>query len=275
MNLQDSLALEKALSLYSEGEFGCCISSALFDFQTRIWRDVTSEYSPVAKAINNIHHDLWNAAAIAHRIFWMRGMVRQGSLDMGHWRSYSQLDIEHYFVQLRSIFDYLAMCISASAVKKGQLPPSFRALKNSISKYQGKIHPDIVLMVSTADWFDEIRAIRDGLVHEGAQPLIFDDETDSILFQVHPASGLNNMISKKYMMHNDNVAFFDRFAAWSFSHALTAIDCVGVAISEGKRSHNGLGSSRSYSPGFITLKDWMLNLQKLLSANQSSEQGRT
>lgn len=268
MNSRDSFAIEKALSLYGEGEFGCCISSALFDFQLRCLCNAPYASCAASKAINNIHHDLWNAAAIVHRISWMRTMVKKEVLDVGRWRSYSQLDIEHYFIQLRSIFDYLAVCISASATKKGQLPKSFRALKNSISRHQKKIHPDIVAMISTADWFDEIRDVRDGLIHEGAQTLIFDDETDSILFQVHPASGVRSMISKKHMMYNDNVAYFDRFAAWSFSHALTAIDCVGVAISEEKQFSNSVGPSRSYCDGFLTLKNWILDLREIVSVNQ-------
>ncbi|WP_139227364.1 MULTISPECIES: hypothetical protein [unclassified Pseudoxanthomonas] len=263
MGTSDLTALRRALSLFHDDERGCHIRSQIFDLEINYRVNSEAANFREARAIRNINHDLWQISALMSRLVWMREMTRSGDLHEASWRAYSQLDIEHYYVQVRSALDYLAVLIAESAPKRGQLPTSFRSLRESIEKYEQKIHPKIASMVSSAHWFDELRAIRDSIVHDGAQPMVFSDGNDWLLFQVH-GSGLRNMVSKPFMLHNENVAYFDRFVAWSFSHALSALDCVGSCLSEDTQFPTKVGPVRSYGSGFSDIRGWMKELLQRL-----------
>lgn len=266
MSTSDLIALRRALSLFHDDERGCHIQSELFDLEINYRVNSDSANLNEARAIHNINHDLWQIAALMSRLVWMREMTRDGDLHESVWRVYSQLDIEHYYVQLRSVLDYLAVLIAESAPKRGQLPTSFRSLRESIGKYGQKVHPEIALMVSSAHWFDELRAIRDSIVHDGAQPMVFSDSNDWLLFQVH-GSGLRNMVSKPFMLHNENVAYFDRFVAWSLSHTLSALDCVGACLFANTQFPINVGPARSYCFGFNEIRGWMRELLQRLEAS--------
>ena len=266
MSTADVTALRRALSLFHDDERGCHITCSLLDLEINYRVNHDHGGSHQARAIHNINHDLWQIAALMSRLVWMREMTRSDMLNESAWRTYSQLDIEHFYVQIRSILDYLAVLVSESAPKRSQLPKSFRALKASVGKYRNKMHPEIASMIEYSYWFDELRTIRDSIVHGGAQPMVFSDGDDWLLFQVHSPTDFHNMISKPFMLHNPHVAYFNRFVAWSMAHTLSTIDCVGSCLSENTQFAVNVGQVRSYSFGFDEIRHWMRELLDKLNA---------
>ncbi len=270
MNEWDLKSLRLALSLFHEDGDGCYMRSELISLESNYLANFRVN-SPLANvkeygAIGNIQHGLWQISALIQRLVWMRRMARSGELHESVWRVFSQLDIEQYFVQLRSIMDYLGVLIRESSKNPGQIPRSFQKLRSSIDSYERKIHPEIYEIVSSALWFDEIRAIRDSLVHDGARPMVFSEDSDRLLFQVH-RTGLRNMISKPFILRSENVACFERFAAWSLSHALSALECVGACLSENAQFQIDVGPVRSNYPGLNIARDWMEDLLQRLEAS--------
>ena len=204
--------------------------------------------------------DLSNSALLVSRIKWMRGLAAESEMGRGPWRSYTQLDVEFFIIQLRSIMDYSVAVIDEFAPKKGQLPESFNKLRAGIDKYAVKLPVGVEPLVRGAHWFDDMRAIRDGLIHRGAQSLVFDGAPDEYLFQVYGAGMSRNIIFKSALMHNENVVYFDRFSAWLFGCVLDYLNALGEMFAGRSKSVSGIGQASSYCPGFADLRDWMQQL---------------
>lgn len=188
-------------------------------------------------------------------------MSNEGNLNQQLFGIYCQLDIEAFMVQLRSIMDYSVAVVKSFASKPGQLPDSFRKLRDSIGKYGSKLPDGVEDLIREANWFDAIRMVRNALVHEGAVSIVFQSEPDELLFQVRSAKG-QNLIERHGFMYNENVVHFDRFAAWAMAHVLRYLDSLGKLLME--KAPPSIGPSRSYSPGFDELRGWMRNLAELL-----------
>ena len=89
------------------------------------------------------------------------------------------------------------------------------------------------------------------------------EPADGILFQVYNGAEAG-LVEKPYLLYNENVAFFDRYAAVYSSYLLTFLEDVSEAI----LSHFGLmptpGDVRNYSPGYAVLESWIKKLVGVL-----------
>lgn len=254
-------ASESALSLFHDDERGCCVRSPILDLEInlRVW--APSERRAVQDAIRHIKHDLWAVATIADRLEWTRQMALEGKLNEDHWRTYAEVDVEAILVQLRSVLDYSMAVIDGFAPKRGQLPSSFRKLLEGTDKYLDRLPGGVQPLLEDTSWFASLRATRDALVHTGANVLVFCGPSDGILFQVY-APRMNSMINLRPLMHNENIARFDRFAAWQISHILSYLHALGRLFIEGAQRGPSIGPVSSYSPGFPLLRSWISDLRK-------------
>jgi hypothetical protein len=75
----------------------------------------------IAQAFHDIIWDLWNVVSLIARLEWTDELAQKGELSVELWRQFCSLDIEHFHVELRSILDYAAVCIVASAEKPGSV----------------------------------------------------------------------------------------------------------------------------------------------------------
>jgi hypothetical protein len=100
--------------------------------------------------------------------------------------------------------------------------------------------------------------------------LIFLDPADGILFQVYSGAQAG-LVTKPYLLYNENVAFFDRYAAVYFSYLLTYLEDVSEAI----LSHFGLmptpANVHNYSPGYAVLERWTQELVVFLRQQAATE----
>jgi len=261
MEEADLEAINHALSLFHDDERGCHLRTPLFDLEInlRVW--APSTHVTAQSAIRHIHHDLWQVALLASRLEWMRAMAQQKTLDDSIWRAYSQIDIEAFLVQLRSLMDYSVAIIDSFAPKQNQIPQSFRKLRDSIERHGSKLPFGAESIVREAGWFDTIRVMRDALVHDGAEPLVFCDASEGILFQVHTGN-THRFFVRSGFMYNENVVYFDRFAAWSLAHTLRYLDLIGRLLIVESLSGPTIGPSSSYCLGFNELRKWMRNFSQ-------------
>lgn len=187
--------------------------------------------------IIKIFQDIGNIGIILERLEWMRQKSYEDEYLHQNWMSFASVDIEHFFVEFRSIMDYVAEIIVITAKKRGQLPKevskttSFEGLKNWVQKSPGnkaRLGEEISEVIESAKWFSSIRSIRDELVHEGGLTLVFMEPKEGILFQVY--SGFKNLVNHEIIMYNYNIAYFDRFVAIYFSHLLLFLEGFAKAI---------------------------------------------
>ncbi|VVB50481.1 Uncharacterised protein [uncultured archaeon] len=202
-------------------------------------RGMNKIFAKTYDLIKKIFQDIGNIGIILKRLEWMRQKTSEDEYLYQNWQSFASVDIEHFFVELRSIMDYIAEIIVCTAKHPEQLPkkdisksPSFEKIRNWASKNPENstklLGKEITEVIISSNWFPHIRLIRDGLVHEGGFALVFLEPKEGILFQVY--KGFRNIVNYKMIMYNDNIAYFDRFVAIYFSHLLLFLERFSKAI---------------------------------------------
>lgn len=243
----------EALKLFNADERGLHICSCFFDLPIHSHRDTHH----LTTAMSGITHDLWNISTLVQRIEWTRQLSIAGNISPTTWCIYASLDIEQTLVQARSIMDHVAKLLQYTSPKKEQTPESFHKLRQSIARHSPRLPAGVGELIASANWFDSVRAIRDSLVHQGANPLVFGEPNDGVLFQVH-GTGTVRYVDIDQCMYNQNVARFERYVALLFSNTLVFLDQLGMLLEPCFPKFQRVGPSRLYSHGFEPLRDWML-----------------
>lgn len=232
-------------------------------------RGMNKIFAKTYDLIKKIFQDIGNIGIILKRLEWMRQKTSEDEYLYQNWQSFASVDIEHFFVELRSIMDYIAEIIVCSAKKHGQLPKTFEKLRNWVEKSpenKKRLGEEISDVIESARWFPSIRLIRDALVHEGGFALVFLEPKEGILFQVY--KDFRNIIDYKMMMYNDNIAYFDRFAAIYFSHLLLFLERFAKAIrSILEPKHIDYRASSGCSETIIEWMDSLIKQSSIISSH--------
>jgi len=122
--------------------------------------------------------DFLNLATLAGQLLWLvdTAPVRTGTPDS---LSISML-AEGYLMQLRTACDILAVITHTFCIdekKKGQVPKeSFNDLVEWVEKNPSRVPDRIRFILEHRHWFDQLRGIRDKLVHNRFDINIFTDD---------------------------------------------------------------------------------------------------
>lgn len=257
----DIETIDSALKLFFDDDNGCHICSALFDFGIEM--RVVGE--PSSSVVNNITHDLWNISTLLVRLEWMRSLSARSQLHTESWRSFSGLDIENLFVQVRSSMDHATELIQHHLPKGkgGQLPDSFNKLHGSIDKYDSRLPEQLQKLIRSAKWFDQMRSIRDALVHQGGTPLVFGEPAESLQFQIYGKS-MNGYVFHPALMFNENVVYFERYTALLLANLLVFLNDLGLILQSIESTSMKIGPVRSYTQGYSLLRGWMIETRQFL-----------
>lgn len=213
------------------GEF-MSLSNDLF-----LSRDLKRTFAQTNSLMNKIIQDILNIEVLINRLEWTRKKASDDEYLKKNWMSFASVDIEHFFIEIRSIMDYVAEIIVCTSKKRGQLPKkvskttSFEELRNWVLESPSnkvRLGKDISKIVESANWFSSIRLIRDALIHKGGFALVFMDPKEGILFQV--TKGFKNYVNHDIVMYNEYVAYFDRFAAIYVSYLFLFLERFAKAI---------------------------------------------
>jgi hypothetical protein len=133
---------------------------------------------------------------------------------------------------------------------------SFRALKDWVVKKRNSeiIGSDLAKLVHSCNWFDDLKELRESIVHYGAQTLVFL-EKDRILFQIY--SGGNSSILTREIMFNDNVADFELYSGLYTGYLISYLDEVAEAIRKRSSLHESNINAHSYNIGLKVLAEWI------------------
>jgi hypothetical protein len=219
-------------------------------------------------AVRSINQHEWNMLTAIERLDWMRDQADTNEHIRSRWYYYASADIESWHVNFRSLLDQVALVIAELADRTKQVPfDSFRKLfersrpenlrARQGSSFAEKLGMEWLILLKGATWFDQIVSVRDAILHLGGHTMVFERPSKGILFQVHGGS-YQNLVKNVPLMFNENVVFFDRYAAHLMSHLLIFLeDFAGIVYGRLLRSRNPEDTARNCAPGWGTLRSWI------------------
>ena len=262
-NSKDSY-IHKALSLIHEDDQGIYIASSFMSFLSDIHvAAVRGQPTPAVLApLLYVHQDIWNLATLVQRLDWQHQLKREGKLSDDQWMSFAAADIDHFHVEFRSLFDYLALLLKHLADEPNQvIQGSFEELRNWLKKSPGnrrRFGDDLAKLVVQCDWFSDLRAVRDTTVHRGGFTIVFPDQ-DRILFQVQD-QGRRVVQSPDVVMWTPNVVKFELYAGFYSAKLLDFLEALAKVLEPRVNVEPILSRTRSYHPGFGVVKTWISEL---------------
>ena len=246
----DKEKLKVAISIFQKAEEGYICPSELVKLQINVSLNIKlGEKLPlISSFLQYISQDISNIETITDRLAWERDLWSNGQIDVGAWMEYAQCDIDLFHIELRSIFDYLAKILKRVSVNPEEVPDGgFNDLKNWLTKSDEnaeKLGKDLAKLVSSVDWFENIKNVRDTNVHRGGMTLVFL-EKGRILFQVY--KGYDNLISIPEIMFNENVVDFELYAGMYYGYLIAFLEGASRMIEKRlppRKSTYGAGNPR-------------------------------
>lgn len=259
--------LKVAISTIQKDEEGWYISPSMFVLSlTNVMLNTRmgEKLPPIYSFMQYISQDVGNMETITTRLAWQRDLRSTNQLDFGKWMSYAGCDIDLFHMEARSIFDYLAKITKRLSDQPKQVPDKgFNFLKTWLAKSDNnvkRVGKDLAELVSSVDWFDDLKNVRDANVHQGGMTLVFP-EKDRILFQI--LKGYENLVSIPEIMYNENVVDFELYAGMYFGYLIAFLEDFATAIErrlpKGKYSL-GVGNPRKVYRELPAIYSWIKKL---------------
>jgi len=167
---------------------------------------------------------------LALKVAWLAEQRSSGRLDEITWMRFCGSDIVTFHIVMRSLFDEVSAMACRLAAKKRVAPDDFRRLQKWLDKkgsHETQLGVELADAVRSCTWFEELRELRDDLVHRSAEALVFL-EPGRILFQVHVGS--DRRILMPAVMFNDNVVDFTSYSALMMARLATFLDDFAEAV---------------------------------------------
>jgi len=189
----------------SKNEFYVPLCDALLDL---VELDITGVRAlKLSQIAHSLAHDFLNLAMLAGRLIWYEGVTP----DMSRSPDLVAIavDTENYLISLRTACDIVAEAFSYFCVepkKRGQLPKekqSFRAMICWAKNNPHRLRDDFLFITQHFEWFMELRALRDKIVHQGYYSNIY---TDRSLFKFFLMPGFDpdlHRIRRFHRRHQD------------------------------------------------------------------------
>ena len=208
--------------------------------------------SRLADAVSILHAEHATLLTILERTEWQKQSARDGHLNDTLWFFFSTLDVEHYYIVLRSLFDHIAGVCAETTSRRDQIPRSFNKLLEwcaDRSRADRILGADLTELLLSCDWFHDIRKTRDGIVHFGALTLAFPS-AETIAFNV--AAGDRSSAVPNELMINETIADCELFMAWTLGNLQLFLDSLARLILARIPDPRDLGVT-AYQPGMRTL----------------------
>jgi hypothetical protein len=270
--ISDLKVLKEAFSLFLTDKDGVFLQGRFQDLfvNLKLWKHIGSKQKRVlSQLFKFVIEDLWNISQIIDRIEWSRLQFIDDESSEYRWMYYASLDVQSIHYEFRSIMDYMAKAIGAIYSIPRKKSESFERLKNWSKKNPNRLDKDIEILLLSADWFGQIRGIRDLFLHLGGSALIFGKPKDGILFQIYKED-FHKVISKDHLLYNENVAYFDKYFALYFSFLLLFLENISVVLANKLGAALRENATRNYGVGFQIAYSWIKNLIVEIESKLSS-----
>lgn len=170
--ISSDLSLDDDITLYSP----------IFDPYDH-WTQIDKRLNMYAKEVftypQAIGTDILHMSIFAHYLLFSIDKIRSDHTSAQELADL-QAFVEAFLTSSRSLCDGIAAYLSKICLpKKGQAPPTLRKLITWVKKNPHKVlNPDLETLLAKIDWFEEIRKIRDAIMHFGGYPWIITNSQD-------------------------------------------------------------------------------------------------
>jgi hypothetical protein len=224
----------RVLALFQRSTEG---NAALSDDFMQLWSRLNLERASggdvgkVFGAVSRLAGEFDTLLTILQRSEWQKTMAARQQLNHTSWLFFATLDVEHFFVSLRSLFDYAGEVCEAVAAKPSQLPTSFHDLfklcqaKNQ--RTETLLGGEVANAIRDCGWFAAIRETRDGIVHYGALTLALPG-FDTVSFKVE--AGPRSSTVPPQLMTSENLADFELFMAWAIGNVRLLMNRLAACL---------------------------------------------
>lgn len=233
----------------------------------------TGRTSPLAGPLSGVAGRVENARTVVAKLDWLRSQRDAGALEPMAWMYFAASDVLAFHAFVRGVFDDLADAFVLVADKPGECRKgSFRELRTWAMKSDAnvaRLGEDIAHLVAACDWFDDLRHVRDQLVHRAAQTIVFPSEP-GIMFQVYDRARV--LVQGETLGSDGNVVDFTRYSSAVLSRLHQLVnDSSEVVAGRAGLSVDGLGAW-SQHPGLRVSRAWTLDyLDHLASLNRAPD----
>lgn len=209
------------------------------------------------RELRAIANRLTDLRTVPMKLDWMLQRRDLGELDPFGWMYFASSDINSFLTNLRALFDHLARAMRCAAPHPGGIPRSFNGLRKWAARETNdqarQLGTRQLGLVMGCDWFDELRALRDDLVHNDAHTLVFPREA-GIAMQVYGRA--RALIAEPGLMLSESVVSFERFAAATMARLHVLLEESAEAMSDALPLNEPVGEGRSVHGGLRILAAW-------------------
>ena len=261
----DKQKLKTALSLIHNDGRGYFLSGQFVDLFSIVHIKSIENvgFHKLNRYLHFLQENMWNLETIVLKLAWEKDLWSKEKLDNIAWMMFAKCDINYFHVEFRSLFDHLTKLVSTVSDSPGQVKSrSFHKLKNWLAKSDQnvrKLGRDLAKLVLSCGWFDDLKTIRESIIHKGGFTLVFL-EKNRILFQVH--EGISRKVLIPEVMFNENVVDFELYAGLYLSYLLAYLEEISEAISN-RLDLKSMGNPRNYHSGLRILNDWIKQVLNL------------
>jgi len=199
------------------------------------------------------------------RLEWTNRRCRKDRRISSVWTYYAGAAIEYWHIRVQTLLDHLASIINRLTKRNASRKDSFYELYKCAEKPMSdpglqdatiELGADWFTVMRSATWYPTLRAVRNEVVHRGGHTMVFLPPSDGILFQIHKGGSFKSAVDAEPLMLNQNVVFFDRYAAFFLSNVLLFLEDFATTAYARLRLEARLnGTMRHF--GFGTLMRWI------------------
>lgn len=237
-----------------------------------------------SKAFNAVVHDLINIRTLLLR---METMISVPGLEPNRLHHSLSADVDHFFSYIQSIFDYLAEGLILVFPYKYKNRVNFAHLKRWYD-HNEQINPskrvnELRDILTSCDWVQALRDIRNGIIHSGYQSLVMIPlREDDILFQVFDSDSpmIIRALVNEQLFSNDYQTYlsFKKYAGIVLGRLITLLNRTSDVLLQELRSKfvssSNLESYRVILPNMSIVIHWMeLGLLSFSKEEESYEGG--
>jgi hypothetical protein len=207
---------------------------------------------------------MWTLETLMLRTHLQFEDQKAGRLDYLLWMNFVSADIELFHIVCRSIFDYITSLMFTTADSPARFrtrKPSFDKLRNSLRKsapLRSALGPQWSSLVTACDWFAILRAVRNGILHQGALTMV-GDIGGTISFQVS-THGRTMLEISELMLDKTSVDLI-AYGGMVYAYLLLFLEDIAKVAFERLPNVRRLSATLSHPP-YGVVPEWIRRAQE-------------
>jgi hypothetical protein len=244
------------------------MTSSFEDFLGDLVINRNSSCRHIYSGVMTIGDALWDIETTIYRLEWQKQLYFNDELSTTQWFIFSKADIRLFHIELRSLMDHIGLVIKNASPAKNKPKDSFDDLRKKRNDYLQKkmISQEIYNLLDSADWFDEFRAIRGAIVHEGANVISFGlKKGEPVIWAIYKQNFKNVLTISPFIINENGVMNFERYAAYHMCRVYSLLNIFGEILYKVTGINRSQKKSAVRSHGGIkVLQAWMIELKNHL-----------